>query len=442
MQNPEPFELLIEKIENRTARLGIIGMGYVGLPLAITFAEKGFQVTGFDIDQKKCDHIKSGRTYIRHIPLDPVKHLIESEMFNATTKFERLSDMDCIIICVPTPLTEKRVPDLSALSNTAETIARFLRRGQLVVLESTSYPGTTEELLMERFKATGMEPGVDFFLAFSPEREDPGNKRFSVINIPKIVGGTTFACLKAANALYSSITKTVPVKSTRVAEFAKILENTFRSVNIALVNELKMLAHRMGIDIFEVIEAAATKPFGFMPFYPGPGLGGHCIPIDPFYLTWKAREYGVITKFIELAGEINTMMPDYVVARIMDALNRHGKCLNGSTILVLGVAYKKDVDDDRESPAYPIMKSLAGHGANIMYNDPWIPKLRPTRKYDFKMVSVPLEQQTIENADAVLILTAHSDYDFEFIVKHAKLVIDTRNATAGIKSGHGKIVPA
>jgi UDP-N-acetyl-D-glucosamine dehydrogenase len=287
-----------------------------------------------------------------------------------------------------------------------------------------------------------MAPGIDFFLAFSPEREDPGNKGFSVTNIPKIIGGTTSACLKTADALYSAITQTVPVSSTRVAEFAKILENTFRSVNIALVNELKLLAHRMDIDIFEVIEAAATKPFGFMPFYPGPGLGGHCIPIDPFYLTWKAKEYGFATKFIELAGEINTLMPDYVVAKTAEALNHQGKCIKNCTLLILGVAYKKDVDDDRESPAYPIMKKLMAQGATVIYNDPWIPRLRPTRNYDFTLSSVSIDPQTLASADAVLILAAHSDYDIQSIVQHSRLVIDTRNATAGMKSDTCTIVPA
>jgi len=433
---------LIVKIEARTARIAVIGLGYVGLPLALTFAKQGFSVIGFDTDGVKCDNIAQAKTYIRHIPLEPVRPLIENRSFEATTDFSRLAEADCILVCVPTPLTDKRVPDLSALINTAQTIARFLRKGQLVVLESTTYPETTEEELLFRFASNTMKPGIDFFLAFSPEREDPGNKDFSVTSIPKIVGGITPACLKVADTLYSSITRTVPVSSARVAEFAKILENTFRSVNIALVNELKILAHRMGIDIFEVIEAAATKPFGFMPFYPGPGLGGHCIPIDPFYLTWKAKEYGFATKFIELAGEINTLMPDYVVAKTTDALNRVGRCVSNSTILVLGVAYKKDVDDDRESPAYPIMKKLTDQGAAVSYNDPWIPRLRPTRKYDFTMASVPLAPETLAAADAVLILANHSDYDMQFIIRHARLVIDTRNATAGMKSDTCTIVPA
>ena len=433
---------IVELIKSHKAHIGIIGMGYVGLPLAKVFSHNGFPVTGFDIDPVKIKALAQGKSYIKHIPDSLIREMRRKYYFHATDNFKELRAMDAIIICVPTPLTDKRVPDLSALVNTAETIARFLKKGQLVVLESTTYPETTEEELLSRFASDTMAPGVDFFLAFSPEREDPGNKGFSVTNIPKIVGGITPACLKTADALYSTITQTVPVSSTRVAEFAKILENTFRSVNIALVNELKLLAHRMGIDIFEVIEAAATKPFGFMPFYPGPGLGGHCIPIDPFYLTWKAKEYGFATKFIELAGEINTLMPDYVVAKTVEALNRQGKCVSNSTILVLGVTYKKDVDDDRESPAYPIMKKLMDQGATVLYNDPWIPRLRPTRKYDFTMASVPVDQQTLASADAVLILADHSDYDLRFIVQHARLVIDTRNAAAGMKSDTCTIVPA
>ncbi|MDY6904266.1 MAG: nucleotide sugar dehydrogenase [Thermodesulfobacteriota bacterium] len=433
---------LIKKIEEKKAHIGIIGMGYVGLPLAITFAQKGFPVTGFDTDQHKCESILNCKTYIRHIPLDPVKKYIQKETFTATTDFARLSDVDAIIICVPTPLGDKRVPDLSALISTADTISHYLQKGQLIILESTTYPETTEEELLTRFASETMRPGVDFFLAFSPEREDPGNKKFSVTNIPKIVGGVTPACLQAALMLYDNITRTVPVSSTRVAEFVKILENTYRSVNIALVNELKLLAHRMDIDIFEVINAAATKPFGYSPFYPGPGLGGHCIPIDPFYLTWKAKEYDFTTKFIELAGEINTMMPDYVVQRTIDALNKREKCINKSSLLIMGVAYKKDVDDDRESPAYTIMDKLQQQGASLMYHDPWIPRLKPTRKYTFSLKSVNLDAKILEKADAVLILTDHSDFDMEMVVRHANLVIDVRNATAGIADPENKIVVA
>lgn len=433
---------LFKKIEEKNAHIGIIGMGYVGLPLAITFAKKGFPVTGFDTDQGKCEKILKGETYIRHIPLDPVKKFIKKQSFSATTDFSKLNNVDAIIICVPTPLADKRVPDLSALISTADTIAHYLRKGQLIILESTTYPETTEEELLTRFESEAMKAGRDFFLAFSPEREDPGNKNFSVTNIPKIVGGITPACLKASQALYDNITTTVPVSSTRVAEFVKILENTFRSVNIALVNELKVLAHKMDIDIFEVIHAASTKPFGYSPFFPGPGLGGHCIPIDPFYLTWKAKEYEFTTKFIELAGEINTMMPDYVVQRTMEALNKKEKCINKSKLLILGVAYKKDVDDDRESPAYTIMDKLMQQGATLMYHDPWIPRLKPTRKYQFDMDSVDADEKTLSNADAVLVLTDHSDFDMEYIVRHANLIIDVRNATAGLADPENKIVVA
>ena len=442
MTSSDTCRQLLATIDEHTAHIAVIGLGYVGLPLAITFLRQGFSVTGFDIDPAKCQAIAAGETYIRHIPLEPVRSFIESGALTATTDFARLTEADCIIICVPTPLSDKMIPDLTALNNTTATIGRHLRRGQLVILESTTYPETTEKEVLPRLATDTLQVGEDFFLAYSPEREDPGNRQFSVTNIPKIIGGVTPDCLEAADRLYQKITKTVPVSSARVAEFAKILENTFRSVNIALVNELKMLAHRMGIDIFEVIQAAATKPFGFTPFYPGPGLGGHCIPIDPFYLTWKAREYGFATRFIELAGEINTAMPDYVIGKIYEALNRHGRCVRESTILVLGVAYKKNVDDDRESPSYPIMQRLRDQGARVIYNDPWIPRLRPTRKYDFAMASVPLDETVLAEADAVVVLTDHSDYDMDFVVRHARLIIDTRNATAGLGNTDGKVVVA
>lgn len=442
MNTSATCQLLIDKLDNKTARIAVIGLGYVGLPLAITFLNKGFTVTGFDVDPDKCEAIHRAETYIRHIPLEPLRPFIESGALAATPDFSQLENADCIIICVPTPLNDKKMPDLTALTSTTATMARYLRRGQLVVLESTTYPETTEKEVLPQLTTTNLRPGQDFFLAYSPEREDPGNRQFSVTNIPKIIGGVTPACLRVADLLYSHITETVPVSSARVAEFAKILENTFRSVNIALVNELKMLAHRMDIDIFEVISAAATKPFGFTPFYPGPGLGGHCIPIDPFYLTWKAREYGFATRFIELAGEINTAMPDYVISKIFEALNRRGRCVQGSNLLILGVAYKKNVDDDRESPSYPIMKRLLEQGARVTYNDPWIPRLRATRKYDFDLTSVALNEQTLTDADAVIILTDHSQYDMEFIVRHARLVVDTRNATAGLAGTEGKVVVA
>ena len=440
--NNETCLKLLEMIEQRTARIGIIGLGYVGLPLAIHFGRKGFRVTGFDLDSKKIDKLLHGESYIKHIPADSIKELIDAKQIDVTIDFSRLGETDCILICVPTPLTEKLEPDLSYLLNTTETIAENLRKGQLVVLESTTYPGTTQEMLLPRLAFKGMKVGEDFFLAFSPEREDPGNPKYTATNIPKVVGGITHSCLDVATAMYNAITRAVPVSSTQTAELAKLLENTFRSVNIALVNELKILAHKMGIDLFEVIEAAATKPFGYTPFYPGPGLGGHCIPIDPFYLAWKAREYDFSTRFIQLAGEINISMPYYVIEKTMEALNKHKKSLNGSRILVLGVAYKKDVDDDRESPGYAIMKMLLEKGAVVHYNDPWIPKLHTTRKYNFQMDSTPITPELLTQMDAVIIITDHSDYDWAEIVEHANLIIDTRNATKKVKGAGEKIVMA
>ena len=433
---------LIRLIEGRTAQVGIIGLGYVGLPLAIHFCTNGFRVLGFDLDSMKIEKLLKGESYIKHVSTGPLLEMIGAGRFDATSDFGRLREADCILICVPTPLTDKMEPDLTYLLETTETIASNLRVGQLVVLESTTYPGTTEEMILPRLREGGMEAGTDFFLAYSPEREDPGNKTFSASNTPKVVGGTTPSCLEVAQVLYNCITRAVPVSSARAAELVKILENTFRSVNIALVNELKVLAHKMGIDIFEVIDAAATKPFGFSPFYPGPGLGGHCIPIDPFYLSWKAREYDFSTRFIHLAGEINVSMPSYVIEKTVEALNRDRKSMKGSRILVLGVAYKKDVDDERESPSYVIMKMLLEKGAQVSYNDPWIPQLRPTRKYDFQMRSTPLTPETLGGADAVIIITDHSAYDFDDIVRHARLVIDTRNATKGIAGAEGRIVIA
>jgi len=433
---------LLEMIQERTARIGIIGLGYVGLPLAIHFGQKGFNVIGFDLDTRKIDKILHGESYIKHIPADTIRELTNAKQFDVTIDFSRLSEADCILICVPTPLSDKMEPDLSYILETTKTIAENIRRGQLVVLESTTYPGTTEEVLLPRLESNDMKVGKDFFLAFSPEREDPGNKKFAATNIPKVVGGVTNSCLEVATALYNAITRSVPVSSTQVAELTKLLENTFRSVNIALVNELKILAHKMGIDLFEVIDAAATKPFGYTPFYPGPGLGGHCIPIDPFYLAWKAKEYDFSTRFIQLAGEINVSMPYYVIEKTVEALNRNKKSLNGSRILVIGIAYKKDVDDDRESPGYAIMKMLLEKGAVVIYNDPWIPKLQATRKYDFKMESTPISPEVLAEMDAVIIITDHSAYDFAEIVKHSNLVIDTRNATKGVKGAKEKIVMA
>ena len=434
--------VLIEKIENRSATVGIIGLGYVGLPLAIHFCKTGFKVIGFDLDEKKIDRLAEGKSYIRHVPAQPIAEMITTGRFEATLDFGRLTEADCILICVPTPLTEKLEPDLSYLLATTATIQAHLRRGQLVVLESTTYPGTTDEMLLPVLETDDLNVGRDFFLAFSPEREDPGNKDFGAGNTPKVVGGITEKCLETACALYNCITRAVPVSSTRAAELTKLLENTYRSVNIALVNEIKVLAHKMGIDLFEVINAAATKPFGYKPFYPGPGLGGHCIPIDPFYLAWKAKEYDFSARFIHLAGEINVSMPYYVVEKTADALNRHRKSLNGSRILVLGVAYKKDIDDDRESPGYAIMDMLMKKGAVVCYNDPWVPVLKPTRKYNFKLRSESLTPAFLEELDAVVVVTDHSDYDIAQIVTHSKIVVDTRNATAGITTGKEKVVMA
>ncbi len=430
---------LLESIQNKTAIVGIIGLGYVGLPLAIHFGSKGFKVIGFDLDTRKIDKLLHGESYIKHIPAEPIRKMIHQKQLDVSIDFSRLSEADCILICVPTPLSDKMEPDLSYLLDTTQTIAKSLRRGQLIVLESTTYPGTTEEMLLPRLSSVDFKVGEDFFLAFSPEREDPGNKKFTATNIPKVVGGVTSSCLEIATALYDAITKSVPVSSTRAAELTKLLENTFRSVNIALVNELKILAHKMGIDLFEVVDAAATKPFGYTPFYPGPGLGGHCIPIDPFYLAWKAKEFDFSTRFIQLAGEINVSMPYYVIEKTVEALNNQKKSLNGSRIMVLGIAYKKDIDDDRESPGYAIMKMLLEKGAVVTYNDPWIPKLHATRKYDFQMSSTPITPEVLVEMDAVIIVTDHSDYDFAEIAKHSNLIIDTRNATKGIKGEVDKI---
>ncbi len=434
---------LLDRIQLREAKIGIVGLGYVGLPLGMTFAEAGFGVTGFEVDARKVQSIQKGESYIKHIPNDALEALSTSGKLRATTDYSKASGMDCLIICVPTPLTRAREPDVSYIVRSAEALVPAVRPGQLFLLESTSYPGTTEEVLKPILERNGLKAGVDFHLAFSPEREDPGNKRFSTKNIPKIVGGLTPRCLEVAQVLYGSVlSQTVAVSSTRVAELAKLLENIFRSVNIALVNELKMLCDRMDLDVWEVIQAASTKPFGFMSFSPGPGLGGHCIPIDPFYLTWKAREYQFQTKFIELAGEVNTQMPSYVVHRTMEALNRHRKSINGSKILVLGAAYKKDVDDPRESPALRVISLLKERGAEVFYHDPFIPKLEREHGIDFEMSSVPLVASSLPEYDAVLILTDHSEIDYGAIVQHARIVLDTRNATRKVTRHREKIVKA
>jgi UDP-N-acetyl-D-glucosamine dehydrogenase len=424
-------------------KVGIIGLGYVGLPLAQAFSKAGFPVLGFDTDPAKVERLARGESYIGHIADATIRAMVASG-FEATDRFERLGEADAVVICVPTPLTEARDPDLGYVVASARSIAETLRPGQLVVLESTTYPGTTRQVVLPILEGGGLRAGVDFALAFSPEREDPGNPTHSAPSIPKVVGGLDPASLGAALALYDGVVvRVVPVSSPEVAEASKILENTYRAVNIALVNELKVLYDRMGIDVWEVIAAAKTKPFGFQAFYPGPGLGGHCIPIDPFYLSWVARKHGMTTRFIELAGEINTAMPSYVVRRVADALNDDGKPVKGSRITLLGMAYKKDVDDPRESPGFELMDLLIEKGAVVEYNDPHIPTLPPMRHYPpLRMDSVPLTPEYLASRDCVLIVTDHSSYDWASIVSHAPLVVDTRDATRGVPAGPGRVVRA
>jgi UDP-N-acetyl-D-glucosamine dehydrogenase len=439
----ETYQELLSRIESKTATVGIIGLGYVGLPLARAFSTKGFAVLGFDIDAQKIDRIRAGESYIGHIS-DEVIEQMQKSGFEATDCFDRLEEPDAILICVPTPLTEAREPDLTFVINSARAAAKQLRRGQLVVLESTTYPGTTREVVLPILEESGLRAGEDFFLAFSPEREDPGNEKYSAPTIPKVVGGLEARSLDLAATLYGqAIVEIVRVSSPEVAEACKILENTYRAINIALVNELKVLYDRMNINVWEVIEAAKTKPFGFQAFYPGPGLGGHCIPIDPFYLTWIARKHGMTTRFIELAGEINTAMPAYVVSRAADALNEHGKPLKGSKILLLGMSYKKDVDDSRESPGLELLELFRQKGAIVQYNDPYIPRLPRTRRHtQLDLESQSLTAECLRDQDCVVIVTDHSAYDWESIVKHAPLIVDTRNATKAVKGGAGKVVRA
>lgn len=433
----------INKIDTKEAVVGVVGLGYVGLPLVMEFCRNGFQVIGFDIDTNKTDCLNRGESYIHHIPSEEVKETADSGLLSATTDFAQIDQVDAILICVPTPLNDEQGPDLSYVISTGEEMAPYLRTGQLVILESTTYPGTTNEVLRGLLETDTLKAGRDFLLAYSPEREDPGNPVYSTSKIPKVVGGTDEASLNAADALYSQIVvETVRVSNTETAEAVKLLENIFRSVNIALVNELKEVYAALDIDVWEVIEAASTKPFGFMPFYPGPGLGGHCIPIDPFYLTWKAKQHGVTSRFIELAGEVNTAMPAYVIDKLRLALEAKGKALNESRVLVLGAAYKKDVADPRESPGIEIMNTLATLGTDLVYNDPFIPQLPPQRKYDLQRDSLELSAANLAGCDAVLIATAHSQYDYAFIVEHAPLIIDTRNATHGVSDPHGKITKA
>ncbi|MHC4659014.1 MAG: nucleotide sugar dehydrogenase [Planctomycetota bacterium] len=431
------------KIKNRQITIGVLGLGYVGLPLVREFASASLKVVGFDIDEKRVRTLNSGRSIIKHIAHSQIKKMISDRLFRATTNMARLKNADAILVCVPTPLTENREPDMQFIVGSSETIVRYLRAGQLIIFESTTYPGTTRELVAPILERSGLKAGRDFHLAYSPEREDPGNKNFTTQTIPKVVGGLTKKCRDMACKLYDAIiVRTIPVSSLEAAEATKILENVYRCINIAMVNELKIVFDRMGIDIWEVIRAASTKPFGFSAFYPGPGLGGHCIPIDPFYLTWRARQYGMPTRFIELAGEINTNMPHYVITRIMEALNEHKKSLRGSKVLVLGLAYKKDVDDMRESPSIELIELLGEKGAKVDYNDPYIPRTIKQRRHDPKMTSKRLSAKMLGSYDLVLISTDHSRYDYDWIVRNAKLVVDTRNATGGVRKGRHKIVKA
>ena len=434
--------VLLNKIKNKQAAIGVIGLGYVGLPLVIEFCKAGFPVTGLDIDKKKIDMLSQGQSYIKHIPDESICLLTKDGKFQGSTDFSLVKELDCILICVPTPLNKNREPDMSYILSTAQGIAPHITKGQLIVLESTTYPGTTQEVLATELESgSGLKADHDFHLAYSPEREDPNNKDFTTATIPKVIGADTPESLEITDALYSSIIqRTVPVSGTKVAEATKLMENIFRAVNIALVNELKVVFDKMGIDIWEVIEASSTKPFGFMPFYPGPGLGGHCIPIDPFYLTWKAKQFGVATRFIELAGEVNVSMPDYVMEKISFALEKAGRTLTDSRVLLLGLAYKKNVDDDRESVTFEIMEMLEQQGAEVDYNDPYIPAIKPRREHKqfIGKQSVPLDK--LNTYDLTVILTDHSVYDYDTIVKQSNLVVDTRNACGNIKSD--KIIKA
>ena len=422
---------LLEKLHNREALIGIVGLGYVGLPLCLAYSEVGYRVLGLDIDQSKADSINQGQSYIQHIEGKRVAHARQQQRLVATTDFTRASEADALILCVPTPLNQYREPDLSFIRDTMAALLPYLRPGQVLSLESTTYPGTTEEELRPLIEQCGFTLGQDVFLVYSPEREDPGNPHFKTATIPKVMGGSTSACGQVGVALYEqAISQVVSVSSTRAAEMTKLLENIHRAVNIGLMNELKPLADRMGIDLYEVIRAAATKPFGFVPYYPGPGLGGHCIPIDPFYLTWKAREYGMHTRFIELAGEINSAMPTYVIEKTMNALNEVGKPLKGSRVLVLGISYKKNVDDMRESPSVEVMELLNAKGAHVSYSDPFFPSFPPMRKHRFELHSVVLTADALASFDAVVLATDHDAFDYELIETHSQLVIDSRGRFA------------
>ncbi len=433
---------LEQLISSGEAQIGIIGLGYVGLPIARAFVRQKFSVVGFDIDAEKVERLRAGDSYIQHIPDAELEEMLEAG-FEATTQFDRLREPDALLICVPTPLGEHEDPDTSYIERTGESIAGRLRRDQLVVLESTTYPGTTREVLTPILEESGFTAGEDFYVGYSPEREDPGNPEHTMENLPKVVGGLTEQCQKLTSMLYDQVVQeTVPVSSLEAAEATKLLENIYRATNIALVNELKTLFNAMDIDVFEVIEAASTKPFGFQPFYPGPGLGGHCIPIDPFYLSWRAREVGQPARFIHLAGEINTSMPEYVVQRVAEALNSQKKAINGSDILLLGVAYKANVDDERESPAFRLIEQLEKKGATVDYHDPYVPEIVPTRDYDFRRKSIPLSSETISNHDLVLICTAHDAVDYEQVREHSRLIVDSRNVYDEPGVQNGKIFKA
>lgn len=418
---------LLSLFASKKAKICIIGLGYVGLPLAISYAHEGFEVIGIDIDINKVRKINSGKSYINHIPSTKLSTFTQNKRLVATSEFNICKNVDAIIICVPTPLNKYREPNLNFIRGTLSSINDFLKKGQILSLESTTYPGTTKEEVLPKLKNKGFNVGKDFFLVYSPEREDPGNKEFTTANIPKIIGGITNNCRDVGLFLYKAIIKkVVPVKDTTTAEMTKLLENIHRAINIGLMNELKPLADKMEIDLYEVIEAAATKPFGFVPYYPGPGLGGHCIPIDPFYLTWKAREYGMHTRFIELAGEINSSMPTYVVDKISDALNKQGKPINKSNILILGLSYKKNVDDMRESPSIEIIKLLKSKGSNVSYSDPYFKEFPKLRNSNFRMKNVKINEKNLSNADAVILITDHDDFDYQLIKKFSSLIIDTR----------------
>ena len=435
----QAVENAVGRIQRRESPIGIIGLGYVGIPLALRFHEVGFPIIGFDIDEERITTLNAGESPIQHLPASQIAAMVAGG-FEATTDFSRIAEVDAIIICVPTPLSRHREPDLSFIVETMKAITPHLRAGQMLSLESTTWPGTTEEVLRPFVDGRGFQIGENFFLVYSPEREDPGNPNFSTHSIPKVVGGATPACRKVGEHLYAAaVDKVVPVSSTQAAELTKLLENIHRAVNIGLVNEMKVIGDRMGIDIFEVIDAAATKPFGFTAYYPGPGLGGHCIPIDPFYLTWKAREFGLSTHFIELAGEINREMPEWVVTKIAEALNDRHKSLKGSRILALGIAYKRDVDDTRESPSVLVMESLRARGAVVEYSDPYAPTFPKMREHSFALSSVELTPGNLASFDAVVLLTDHSQFDYEAILDHAELIIDTRGK---YRVAHPKVVKA